>query len=308
MQLTSTQQHDLDQAIQIFEITKRYPLLNQSQLPVDLVLRLMSSDNAELATIGCYLASRADSSVDLSPLEYNSASSRNYARLLLAKQPLEDLLSVNRTDDFRKNAIDLNNVAPVISETHRASQLSSLTIIVHGTWGVTSEWWQKGGDFWNYINGRVTDLYNGSAPYFWSGDNDHDERVKAAHALIAWIQRNPTDSLRIIAHSHGGNVCLLAAQYGLKIDKLINLGTPIRLEYLPNLRKIGTLHNVFSTNDWTQTPCGSVPCTRGEGRTLGENHVVQNYRAIHDGDGGEPNHQELHEPSTWQASELFTLL
>jgi hypothetical protein len=308
MQLTSIEQHELDQAIQLIESMKRYPLLNKSQLPVDLVLQLMSSDQPDLAMIGCYLASRADASVDLSPIEENSASSRNYARLLLAEQPLDYLLSVGRTSSFRENAFNLSQAIPTISETHAANPSNSLTIIVHGTWAKTSRWWQQGGNFWNYINALVPDLYNGSAPYSWSGANSDTERVSAATDLIAWVQRNPTHSLRIIAHSHGGNICLLAAQSGLKIDKLITLGTPIRLEYLPDLKHIGVLHNVFSTNDSVQTPTGTIPNTRGEGRTFGENNIVQNHRAIDDGNGGQPGHSELHEPSTWQASKLYALL
>lgn len=314
MQLSTHEQALLNQALEFTESTKKLPTLSQSQFPTDLVIQLMACDKADLATIGCYLASRADASVDLNPLEYNAFAARNYARMLLARQSIDELLAVNRSIKFQDHARALAQRTAILSATFAVSQpnvlaSNSLTLIIHGTWAATSPWWQPGGNFWQYIDGLVSDLYKGPAPFTWSGNNQHYDRMIAADDLVKWVNSNaPNYKLRIIAHSHGGNVCFLAAHLGLKIDKLILLGTPIRLEYLPDLVNINKVVNVYSTNDSVQTPPATIPNRRGEGRTLAENHVVTNYYADDDGNGYPPGHSELHEPGTWSASKLDAFL
>lgn len=69
--------------------------------------------------------------------------------------------------------------------------------------------------------------------------------VQAAKNFRDWLQRNPHNQLDVITHSHGGNVCFFATRLGVKVRKRITLGTPIRLEYSPDLRNVAELHNVF---------------------------------------------------------------
>lgn len=57
----------------------------------------------------------------------------------------------------------------------------------------------------------------------------------------------------------------LPPKLGLKIKKLIILGTPICLEYLPDLRNIGMIYNVFFTADLVQTSEGTIPNLRARG-------------------------------------------
>ncbi len=305
MKLTRSQGQLMARATNILETTELHRSLRVRDVPVTLLQNLMSSEQPDLAMMGCYMASRVDKSVNLSPLGRHPAAARNYARFLLAQRPVTEVLSGRRPRTFLQHANQLaKRIVAAAAPSTQSQKVSSMTIIVHGTWAATSPWWQKGGTFWNDLNSHVNDLYSGSNPFSWSGNNSHGDRVAAAQALVNWVALNPTSNLRIIAHSHGGNVCFLAGRLGLRINKLITLGTPIRLEYLPDLRQMDNLHNVFSTADMVQTPAGTIPNRRGEGRTLGETLPVLNHRVTDDGAGGEPGHTDLHEPPTWTANDL----
>lgn len=308
MQLAAGEEQTLASGAQFLETTQHLPTIAAGQFSDALLHDLLASNKPDLAMLGCYFASRIDPSVDLSFLERDAATARNYARFMLADQTQAQILSVPRNANFQTHVRNLAALIPTSTTTGPAKPITSMTVIVHGTWARTSSWWQKGGTFWNHVNSLTSDVYAGANPYSWTGSNKHSARVNAAQDLVNWVGLNPSGYLRIIAHSHGGNVCLLATRVGLNVNKLITLGTPIRLEYLPDLKQIGSLHNVFSTVDRIQTPAGTIPNTRGEGRTLGENDKAINHRATDDGSGGQPGHSDLHEPATWTASKLDPLL
>ncbi len=83
---------------------------------------------------------------------------------------------------------------------------------------------------------------------------------------------------------------------GLKIRKLISLATPICLDYLPDLRQIGILHNVISLADIIQGPASYIGVShRGDGRTLADSQRVINHLATRDQGGSQPSHSELHD-------------
>ena len=183
-------------------------------------------------------------------------------------------------------------------------------IIVHGTYAAGTTWWRPHvGQFWNFIRRqrRWPHLYAGSDPFWWSGLNRHSARVQGARDLVDWARRHGVSKLDVIAHSHGGNVCLEAAQRGLAINRLVLLGTPIRTEFMLALDRIASIRNVFSISDWVQIP-GTLPHRRGEGRTLADSATVSNVRAADDGTGRGPGHSDLHSPATWQASGLDRVL
>ncbi len=310
MKLNSSDRDKLTKAEQFLESTQHLPTIPQGQVPDLLLHDLMASDQPDLAMVGCLIASRVDPSVNLSMLFNDPASSRNYARMLLADEPLADVMTRCSYADFQTNAKELaSRLVPTKAKPSSSKPLAvtPMTIIVHGTFAATSPWWQSGGNFWTYIRTIEPELYSGSNPFSWSGQNNHAARMQGANDLVQWAKANPASKLKVIAHSHGGNVCIAASRLGLKIDKLILLGTPIRLEYLPDPSTIGEMHNVFSTNDTMQS-VGTFPCCRGEGRTLPEHSTMLNHRAADDGTGGEPGHSDLHEPATWRASRLARLL
>lgn len=65
--------------------------------------------------------------------------------------------------------------------------------------------------------------------FHWSGGVSHSDRTAAANSLVQFIaqQRRSGDEVVLVGHSHGGNVCLLAAaQSRDAIDTVVCLGTP----------------------------------------------------------------------------------
>jgi hypothetical protein len=202
-----------------------------------------------------------------------------------------------------KNASSRPLTAP-----HRGGGPNRVALLIHGTWAANATWWRPNtGSLWLHVQKYWKHLYHGPNPFAWSGANRHSARLQAAQQLVAWVQADGASSVDVVAHSHGGNVCLLASRLGLKFDRLILLGTPIRTEYLPEMQKISQLHNVFSVKDCVQTPFGTFRRRRAEGRTLGDSTVISNWRAVDNGSGSDPDHSELHEPGTWNASRLNVL-
>jgi len=134
-----------------------------------------------------------------------------------------------------------------------------LTIIIGGTG------YNPGS--WNYSHSPLTaeaqQHFNDPAVGFlyWSGGLSDTDRMAGAEQLRKMINSYdfaPGEQLNIIAHSHGGNVALLAAQMKLKhpISNLITLGTPGLQSYAPNVgdpgtwRNIGKWYNIQASTDW----------------------------------------------------------
>ncbi len=242
---------------------------------------------------------------------------KNYAKYLSTLDKM--YLEIHLRDFFTPHTVEYNSILSEIEnlQLKKTQQNNSgrgvhsagdMTIIIHGTWAASDDWWRPNGRLWQYINTMTGNVYSGNDPFSWSGGNSTDDRRIAAENLFTWVNNHPADNLDIIAHSHGGNVCFLATRLGLKIRRLITLGTPIRTEFIPDLRKIDILHNIFSTWDSVQTPFGTYPNKRAEGRTLADSSKLLNHHATEDGYGGCPGHSDLHERETWIANKFDELL
>ena len=174
---------------------------------------MLASEIPDIAIAGSYLLSLLPDDMDLSLLNENPASAKNYARFLIGELPLEDsikILDKKNLPTVMTNLRALNSrrvKTPAV--TTAAPLVDEMTILIHGTWSTANTWWQKGSIFWDYINNITKNVYAGDNPFSWSGSNKHPARVQAAHELIAWAKNNPCTHLDIIAHSHGGNVCFI---------------------------------------------------------------------------------------------------
>ena len=314
MQLLKEEEELVARISRLLEMPRTTKSLHPEEVSLNDLQRLLASSTPDLAMLGLYVLSLLPDGLDLTILKENEASARNYARFLIAEKSVNLARNI-ATDESAKHPSLLRHFEELSArliqpaqKVMKAVQRQDMTIIIHGTWAATSTWWQRGGNFWNYVNGITGNVYGGKDAFSWSGANDHKERVKAASDLVTWVGSHPCTNLDIISHSHGGNVSFLATRLGLKMRKLITLGTPVRLEYLPDLRNIGMFYNVFSTIDLVQTPAGTFPNRRGEGRTLSDGMTMINQIATDDGHGGRPGHSELHEPDTWKANHLEDLL
>ncbi|MDQ3815004.1 MAG: hypothetical protein M3347_13760 [Armatimonadota bacterium] len=114
------------------------------------------------------------------------------------------------------------------------------SFIVHGTFARTAAWWQPGGDFHTYIRQNIfSDLYAQPDRYEWSGGYSDGARAVAAADLQAWVNGHGFNRPHIFAHSHGGNVAMLASQNGLDIGELILLAVPVHAhKYMPDFNHV----------------------------------------------------------------------
>lgn len=107
---------------------------------------------------------------------------------------------------------------------------------------------------------------NGEAAFNWPTtrklfQNTRRARWQAAQKLARQIteaaENDPDMLIQIVAHSHGGNVAIMAANIlenrDITVDRLVMLGTPHRSYYeLNNSDTVGELVNAYSRNDGIQ--------------------------------------------------------
>ena len=125
-----------------------------------------------------------------------------------------------------------------------------LTILVHGTWADGNPHFQPGGQFFSRVAGSTHD--RAVASFGWSGNDTTGARASAAQSLASFVRHYkfaPGETLNIIAHSHGGNVAIAAANIGLgrQVDNLVTLGTPVRPDY--QLKNGGSVANFIALSD-----------------------------------------------------------
>jgi hypothetical protein len=119
----------------------------------------------------------------------------------------------------------------------------ALVTLVHGTWGrgifkkandTTGLWFDQQSDF--VVSLRSTFARYHLAPEFlefsWSGSNSITARSDAARGLVAHLttafDNEPLCPHLVIAHSHGGNVALLASKaYENSRLHIVTLATPL---------------------------------------------------------------------------------
>src|SRR5262249_4651799 len=90
-------------------------------------------------------------------------------------------------------------------------------VLVHGTWGVNSPWYQPGSKFCSDLEAGLVDLdckakvwSHAEVPtqvFRWTGDNAWSARSGAARQLAASLRRLAREgwTVHLVAHSHVGN-------------------------------------------------------------------------------------------------------
>ncbi|ESP93134.1 esterase/lipase family protein [Pseudoalteromonas luteoviolacea] len=195
-----------------------------------------------------------------------------------------------------------------------ANRQRKKAILIHGTWANGNAWYQKGGDFYNYLTNNHFDVM----PFHWSGANQHADRVMAAVHLRDLIEKSGNNhaftkdaagfyDVEIYAHSHGGNVALTALRLGLKVSKVVLMGTPVRYQYMPLLRNVSNgVFNVFSLGDKVQI-AGALGSKRG-GRAISDSEKGVNYLAEENQSNRAPGHSELHDSGVWGKNSLGDIM
>jgi len=113
-------------------------------------------------------------------------------------------------------------------------------ILIAGTHGGDMPWWRAHSTFGRAVPSHLAKLVNGKDPYRWTTDLDgvfgKNARWEISARALSWyIQAKlcgpdgHPPPVNIIAHSHGGNVALIAAaRYNVRIATLITACTPPR--------------------------------------------------------------------------------
>lgn len=179
--------------------------------------------------------------------------------------------------------------------------LTTVFIIVHGTWAAKEIWHMPEGIFFQNIEQQCA-KNEFVVPFHWTGTLSPEARYSAAQALVKVIESYPPQTKFIlISHSHGGNISALASQILGKnkyrkhyIHTLINLATPIDVKrYMPDMNVVRYVFNLFSFSDRIQSIFGFFNYEYPEHKCIANLRVSLNGQA--------PSHSELHDPiiGTW---------
>jgi alpha-beta hydrolase superfamily lysophospholipase len=113
------------------------------------------------------------------------------------------------------------------------------SLLIHGTWARAQSWWRSGGDFHGFVHGQVwPDLYSGSDAFAWRGGYSDEARDVAARQMIDWVAAHQGTAPRLMAHSHGGSVSMLATHLGMTVPHLVLLSCPVHTRYLPAFGRV----------------------------------------------------------------------
>ncbi|WP_295931970.1 RHS repeat-associated core domain-containing protein, partial [uncultured Akkermansia sp.] len=113
--------------------------------------------------------------------------------------------------------------------------LGLLTMIIHGTFAKDERWWQPAGDFAEALNWVVGDVWQFTtrnkpkcAPFKWTGENISSQRIEGGIQLASFLCQislhYPNEKIRLVGHSHGGNVILFALA---TLARICNCSTPL---------------------------------------------------------------------------------
>jgi len=133
------------------------------------------------------------------------------------------------------------------------------TIYVHGTFSEAPSYSDyETIDTIDFIRGFSEQVWNDTDvdySFNWSGGNSKSDRLLGAIELAVKIyaikQANPCEEINIMAHSHGGNVTILALgilkSLGILIDNVAFFATPVRDDYsIPENSVKGKIYNIYS--------------------------------------------------------------
>jgi hypothetical protein len=144
---------------------------------------------------------------------------------------------------------------------------------IHGT-NCDRNFWYRFSSF----TAEIVHWFYGETPDFsfdWgTNNNDDDSRQAAAQRLAskirAWSISHPGMSPKIVTHSHGGNVAILAANIlgdprngaPVYIENLITVSLPVRDDYRLEFNNVLVHNNVYHIGDGVQINAGYNKVTK----------------------------------------------
>jgi hypothetical protein len=175
---------------------------------------------------------------------------------------------------------------------------SRTSLIVHGTWGRTSSWWQPpGGEFWKYVHDEVDqNVYGAGDRFEWSGGYSDRARALAGSDLPVWIDDQELAGLDLFTHSHGGSVAMLATHNGTAVGRLVLLSCPVHWpKYTPDFARVVKVVSVRVHLDL-------VILVDGGGQRFTDPRIHENVLPIWF------DHFATHDPDVWRREDVPSLL
>jgi len=100
----------------------------------------------------------------------------------------------------------------------------------------------------------------------WTGGNNEEARAIAANDIfadiISWHEKNLDEPIRLVGHSHGGNVAIMVtnklSDAGINVTSLITVATPVRGYLLDDETKVDQHLQIYNNYDLIQNYGGPV--------------------------------------------------
>ena len=144
-------------------------------------------------------------------------------------------------------------------------------IPVHGTWAIDEKhtaWWKPTGPFALYAKRNNVLQWENLPPFVWSsdisgfsynlqsGNRKHTDWRAGGWSLYYYLSHVPLESRNLVIHSHGLQVVLYCASFGLEINNMISVCSPIRSDMnevaeTAKFRIRNWLH-LYDNKDWIQ--------------------------------------------------------
>ena len=150
--------------------------------------------------------------------------------------------------------------------------------LIHGTFSNEDLAWTD--QFRGYIVG-ATGVFRGEDLFFgnWCDTGFFNNRAgnsveareigadRIFNEIVAFHRANPDEPIRLVGHSHGGNVAIIVtnmlAEEGIKVNTLITIATPVREFQLNPDVTVGQHINVYNERDRTQIAGGPMVMING---------------------------------------------
>lgn len=126
---------------------------------------------------------------------------------------------------------------------------SNTSVITHGTFPSSSNWWEPGADLYDFLDGipAPPNLHLHHKSFNWTGAWSEAARRAAAFRLDDWITSEGigVNELDFFGHSHGGTIAHEATVLRAReFRRLILMSWPHRCEWRPDFDKVGKILDI----------------------------------------------------------------
>lgn len=181
-------------------------------------------------------------------------------------------------------------------KSRKRRRQSETAVVTHGTFAANARWYRPGGDFYDGLKAKRPDLHLHDRSFKWTGAYSDRARRADAELLKNWISDQGLAVPDFFAHSHGGTVAHLATRKGVKFDRLVLMGWPVREKWYPDFSNVKRIIDVRVRLDLV------VLLDGGAQRFRTKEFAVEEHR------NGWFDHSSTHEPAYWDDHGLWGVI